>query len=220
MDFGRALLIATAILLAVMLLGTIGVLVFWSLNGRVRRCPTCGRRVPTRGRPEYASDECEQCQAEAERARAALPTTIDAAVDTIFGWKWVQDPAQVDYVRSLQEDELCELHFSLGMAIRNSLGLTTDNRTLLDACDKSDPDDASMVLLRAVHARLISTASAADMQRAAIVREHRAAKQSAYWRRRADFYADITKRRCTECGAPCPTFRKTCIACGYEMGRE
>ena len=42
-------------------------------------------------------------------------------------------------------------------------------------------------------------------------REHR--------RLMAEKDADLTDRRCPECGAPCPTYRKTCKACGYVIGR-
>ncbi|NQV26999.1 MAG: hypothetical protein HQ518_21830 [Rhodopirellula sp.] len=38
-------------------------------------------------------------------------------------------------------------------------------------------------------------------------------------RRLAEKDANLTDRRCPECGAPCPTYRKTCIACGYAIGR-
>jgi len=31
--------------------------------------------------------------------------------------------------------------------------------------------------------------------------------------------AGITDRRCPQCGAPCPTYRKTCKACGFDIGR-
>ena len=31
--------------------------------------------------------------------------------------------------------------------------------------------------------------------------------------------AALTDRRCPECGAPCPSYRKTCKACGYAVGR-
>jgi hypothetical protein len=31
--------------------------------------------------------------------------------------------------------------------------------------------------------------------------------------------AAITSRRCPQCGSPCPEYRKTCKACGFEVGR-
>jgi hypothetical protein len=32
-------------------------------------------------------------------------------------------------------------------------------------------------------------------------------------------WANITARRCPECGAPCPEYRRTCKVCGLEVGR-
>jgi hypothetical protein len=32
--------------------------------------------------------------------------------------------------------------------------------------------------------------------------------------------ASITSRRCPKCASPCPEYRKTCRACGFELGRE
>jgi hypothetical protein len=31
--------------------------------------------------------------------------------------------------------------------------------------------------------------------------------------------AATTRRRCPKCGSPCPEYRKTCRACGFEIGR-
>lgn len=31
--------------------------------------------------------------------------------------------------------------------------------------------------------------------------------------------AAMTNRRCPKCGSPCPEYRKTCTACGFEIGR-
>jgi hypothetical protein len=38
-------------------------------------------------------------------------------------------------------------------------------------------------------------------------------------RRAAEKDADTTSRRCPKCGSPCPEYRKTCKACGFEIGR-
>jgi hypothetical protein len=38
-------------------------------------------------------------------------------------------------------------------------------------------------------------------------------------RRTAEKDAGKTSRRCPECGGPCPEYRKTCKACGFEIGR-
>jgi hypothetical protein len=38
-------------------------------------------------------------------------------------------------------------------------------------------------------------------------------------RRLAEKDAELTDRRCPQCGAPCPSYRKTCKACGFAVGR-
>ncbi len=38
-------------------------------------------------------------------------------------------------------------------------------------------------------------------------------------KRAAEKDAGITSRRCPQCGSPCPEYRKTCMACGFEIGR-
>jgi hypothetical protein len=38
-------------------------------------------------------------------------------------------------------------------------------------------------------------------------------------RRAAEKDAGKTSRRCPQCGSPCPEHRKTCKACGFEIGR-
>lgn len=44
------------------------------------------------------------------------------------------------------------------------------------------------------------------------LREHR--------KRQAEKYAATTDLRCPKCNAPCPSYRKTCKACGFEVGRS
>jgi hypothetical protein len=38
-------------------------------------------------------------------------------------------------------------------------------------------------------------------------------------KRAAEKDAATTSRRCPKCGSPCPEYRKTCKACGFETGR-
>jgi hypothetical protein len=38
-------------------------------------------------------------------------------------------------------------------------------------------------------------------------------------KREAEKDAGITSRRCPQCGSPCAEYRKTCKACGFEIGR-
>jgi len=49
---------------------------------------------------------------------------------------------------TMQEEELIELRFSLGMAIRNAFGLHEPGSKLLASCGVVDPDDASGVIIR------------------------------------------------------------------------
>jgi hypothetical protein len=45
------------------------------------------------------------------------------------------------------------------------------------------------------------------------------AKEQERRKRAAEKDAAITRRRCPKCGSPCPEYRKTCKACGFEIGR-
>jgi hypothetical protein len=61
-------------------------------------------------------------------------------------------PEAVQRLRSLAKDELIELHFSLGLNIRNSFGLWGGNQALLDSCAKAagappEPDSVSMMII-------------------------------------------------------------------------
>jgi hypothetical protein len=38
-------------------------------------------------------------------------------------------------------------------------------------------------------------------------------------KRAAEKDSAITSRRCPKCGSPCPEYRQTCKACGFEIGR-
>jgi hypothetical protein len=58
------------------------------------------------------------------------------------------------------------------------------------------------------------------MNRARAARQKRIDEHEAWKRAEAMKNADITDRRCAQCGLPCPKYRKTCRACGYKMGRE
>jgi hypothetical protein len=50
-----------------------------------------------------------------------------------------------------------------------------------------------------------------------LVRESES-EMKAWKRRRAEKDAAITSSRCPHCGAPCPSYRKTCKACGKAVG--
>jgi hypothetical protein len=61
-------------------------------------------------------------------------------------------PEGVERLRSLAKDDLIELHFSLGLNIRNGFGLWEGNSALLDSCAKTsgatpEPDPVSLVII-------------------------------------------------------------------------
>ena len=53
----------------------------------------------------------------------------------------------------------------------------------------------------------------------AMVRRDKEA-EAARRREAAEKDRDLTDRRCPQCAAPCPTYRETCKACGYAIGRD
>ena len=75
-----------------------------------------------------------------------LPATVDAAVRLLQGL--VPDAEQAR-IANMTEDELVNLHFGLGMWIRNNLGLWQGNAALLDAAGEAHADEASGAILRA-----------------------------------------------------------------------
>ena len=81
------------------------------------------------------------------------PKTVDEAVDRLMT---VLDDEHKLIVASMQEDELIDLHFSLGTDIRNSFGLHDKNSPLLKSLGLFvHPDDVSMVIINALWKKLI-----------------------------------------------------------------
>jgi len=62
--------------------------------------------------------------------------------------------AEKDEIAAKPDDELIELHFGLGVRIREDFGLHGDNPALFLSCGKTNEDDASMVIIRALWGRL------------------------------------------------------------------
>lgn len=79
------------------------------------------------------------------------PETVDEAVRVVLDALSEDEQTQL---AALPEGRLFELHFGLGMWIRNHLGLWSGNRRLLEASGERHPDDASMVITVAVWRRL------------------------------------------------------------------
>lgn len=116
---------------------------------------------------------CEKSLLQADRDRLdrerinaksslAWPRTIQKAIEQIIA---KLDQPSREALKSSKKSELIQYHFSLGMVIRNELGLWNGNRALLQsACGENycHPDDASMKIIEAVWQRLQTPASSAN----------------------------------------------------------
>lgn len=74
-----------------------------------------------------------------------LPETVDEAVELLVT---VLDEETKNKISSLQEDELINMHFGLGIAIRNAFGLHDLSSPLLADCQVKHPDDASEIIIK------------------------------------------------------------------------
>ena len=92
-----------------------------------------------------------------------LPETIDEAVDRLM---MVLVGEQKIAIAAMQEEDLINLHFSLGMAIRNAFGLHDADSKLLASCNPNEsynathPDDVSGVIIQALWRRLRASSEA------------------------------------------------------------
>jgi hypothetical protein len=82
-----------------------------------------------------------------------LPRTVDEAVDEIISGLSDDDKA---LVRGTARGDLIRFHHGWGTGIRNGFGLWGGNTELLASCGSPimHADDASMVIIEAVWARL------------------------------------------------------------------
>jgi hypothetical protein len=80
-----------------------------------------------------------------------FPTTVDGAVRLLLGL--VEESEQIK-IAAMDGDDIDTLHFGLGMWIRNHMGFYAGNAQLLKDTGESEPDDASMVIIRAFRDRL------------------------------------------------------------------
>jgi hypothetical protein len=80
-----------------------------------------------------------------------VPRTVDEAVRLLLGL--VPDAEQIK-IAAMTDNDLVNLHFGLGIWIRNNLCLWDTNSALLVATGESHPDDASGVIVRALWQRL------------------------------------------------------------------
>jgi len=80
-----------------------------------------------------------------------LPRTVAEAVQ----WLILElNQTEKGEVAGTPEEDLIGLCFGLGSRIRNELGLQGDNPALFSSCGKANADDASLVIIRALWARL------------------------------------------------------------------
>ena len=78
------------------------------------------------------------------------PVTVDEAVDWLLLYLEAEDIAAI---AAQDEDELIDHHFDTCLLIRNAFSLW-DNPALLAATGADHPDEASLVILRALWRRL------------------------------------------------------------------
>lgn len=82
----------------------------------------------------------------------SLPNTVEEAVNRLLV---ILSESECSEIASMQEDELFELHFCLGAAIRNAFELHNPASKLLSDCSTGiHPDDASQVIIIALWKRL------------------------------------------------------------------
>ena len=79
------------------------------------------------------------------------PTTVDAAVRLLLSMVEESEQAKI---AAMDSEDIYTLHFGLGMWIRNHMGFYAGNDQLLKATGETEPDDASMVIMRAFRDRL------------------------------------------------------------------
>lgn len=79
--------------------------------------------------------------------KRAHPKTIEEAVKVILS---TMTDTEKELIRSSTEEKLTDFHLGLGTEIRNKLGLWDYNYELLISCGELEPDEASMVIIKAV----------------------------------------------------------------------
>jgi hypothetical protein len=71
------------------------------------------------------------------------PETVDEAIDRLVT---ILDDEQKAAIVAMREEDLIDLHFGLGMTIRNAFGLHEPGSQLLAECGVAHPDDASKAM--------------------------------------------------------------------------
>ena len=79
------------------------------------------------------------------------PETVVEAVDRLM---MILDGEQKLALATMTEEDLIDLHFSLGLAIRNAFGLYGPGSKLLADCGVVHPDDAAGIIIQALRLKL------------------------------------------------------------------
>ena len=111
---------------------------------------------PPGSRPAQVAASQPACQPLTQPA-SQWPVNIEQAVDRLLAGMSDGDRKRI---RGMEEDELMDLHMGLGMWIRSNFGLWQGNKQLMESTGKTHPDDASVVIIRALWKRLRCTAAA------------------------------------------------------------
>ena len=80
-----------------------------------------------------------------------FPETVEEAVERLI---MVLETHTKEEIKSMTEDDLVNLHFSLGMAIRNAFGLHEPGSKLMVSCGVEEPDEASGFIILELWKRL------------------------------------------------------------------
>jgi len=90
-------------------------------------------------------DLCPECK------KKYYPRTIEAAINKLIE---TLDKKERDIIKNTAKGELIMFHHGFGTAIRNTFGLWNNNPALLKDCKCEHPDDASMVIIKALWKKL------------------------------------------------------------------
>lgn len=83
--------------------------------------------------------------------KSQWPQTVEEAVDDILAHMNIEDKERI---RNTKKEDLITYHHGWGTGIRNAYGLWAGNKSLMKDTKANHPDDASMVIIKAVWAKL------------------------------------------------------------------
>ncbi|MGZ8187832.1 MAG: DUF6794 domain-containing protein [Methylosarcina sp.] len=79
------------------------------------------------------------------------PETVAETIDWLMD---ILDDEEKASFAAMREEELINLHFSLGLAIRNAFGLHEPESKLLASCGMAHPDVASEMIVKMLWSQL------------------------------------------------------------------